>query len=60
LHLNLTDVISIFGQEEAQRKVLFNKWWKTVTDYYKSEDVLSAEFDAWFEINKKPISAPVI
>jgi hypothetical protein len=53
LHLNLTDVISIFGQEEAQRKVLFNKWWKTVTDYYKSEDVLSAEFDAWFEINKK-------
>ncbi|WP_296683258.1 hypothetical protein [Flavobacterium sp.] len=60
LHLNLKDVISIFGQEEAQRKVLFNKWWKTVTDYYKSENVLNTEFDAWFEINKKPIAVPVI
>ena len=60
LHLNLTDVIAIFGQEEAQRKVLFNKWWKTVTDYYKSEDVLNAEFDAWFELNKKPIAPAVV
>ena len=59
LHLPLQTVLSIFGNEEAQRKVLYQKWWQTVVDYSKSEEVLTAEFNSWFELNKKVVAPPV-
>ena len=59
LHLPLQTVLSIFGNEEAQRKVLYQKWWQSVVDYSKSEEVLTAEFNAWFELNKKVVAPPV-
>ena len=59
LHLPLQSVFQFFGNEETQRKVLFQKWWQTVTDYSKSEDVLTNEFNSWFELNKKVVAPPV-
>ena len=59
LHLPLQSVLNIFGNEEAQRKVLYQKWWQTVTDYSKSEEILTAEFNSWFELNKKVVAPPV-
>ena len=58
LHLPLQTVLAIFGNEEAQRKVLYQKWWQTVTDYSKSEEVLTTEFNNWFELNKKVVVIP--
>lgn len=56
LHLPLTKVGLIFGNEQAQRKVLFQKWWSELKDFSKDESVLLSDFNAWFEQNKKPIN----
>lgn len=57
LHQSISDILEVFGQEEAQRKVLFSKWWSTLrqSDLLKSKEVLIKEYDAWFELNKKEI-----
>jgi uncharacterized protein (UPF0297 family) len=57
LHQSLKDVIDVFGQEEAQRKVLFSKWWSKLnkSDIQKDKELLINEYDAWFELNKKEI-----
>jgi hypothetical protein len=60
LHLPLKIVFDIFGNEEAQRKVLFQKWWQTVTDFNKKEEALTTEFNTWFETNKKTIPTTLI
>jgi hypothetical protein len=52
LHLQLKDVITIFGNEEAQRKVLFQKFWQTVK-VFNDADKIQKDFDTWFEANKK-------
>ena len=54
LHLQLKDVIDIFGKEEAQRKVLFQKFWQTVTNFNDASKI-EKEFIFWFEANKKTI-----
>lgn len=51
LHTTLEDVLTIFGNEEAQRKVLFQKFWIGVTDY-SDTDKIKRDFDVWFEQNK--------
>ena len=56
LHLPLTKVSLIFGNEEAQKKVLFQKWWNSLKDFSKDETVLLYEFNTWFEENKKVIN----
>lgn len=56
LHLPLTKVILIFGNEEAQRKVLFHNWWNSLKDYSKEESILLADFNTWFEQNKKVVT----
>lgn len=56
LHLPLTKVSTIFGNEEAQRKVLFQKWWNSLKDFSKDEITLLSDFNIWFEQNKKIIS----
>jgi len=54
LHQTLNDVHLIFGQEEAQRKVLFGKWWGYLTraDILKDNKVLESDFNSWFDDNK--------
>jgi len=52
LHLTVTEVNSIFGNEEAQRKILFQKFWLTVTEYNNPEKI-ETDFDTWFTTNKK-------
>lgn len=61
LHQTLQDVLDVFGQEEAQRKVLFSKWWSTLKqfDFSKDKQVLISEYDTWFEQNKKEIKVAV-
>ena len=54
LHLQLKDVIDIFGKEEAQRKVLFQKFWQTVTNFNDASKIEN-EFNSWFEAKKKTI-----
>lgn len=50
VHLNLDQVIQIFGTKQAQRKVLFEDFWKTLTpqDMDKAADKLRQQFDNWF------------
>ena len=55
LHLSLKSTLEIFGNEEAQRKALFQSWWQTVTDYSKSSEQLRGEYAQWFDLNKKPL-----
>lgn len=52
LHSTVKTVLEIFGNEEAQRKVLFQKFWMTVIDYSDVAKITS-DFDAWFLLNKK-------
>jgi len=56
LHLSLTKVKEIFGNEEAQKKVLFSKWWQSLTNYSQDEAKLLADFNKWFEQNKKVVT----
>jgi len=56
LHLPLSKVKEIFGNEEAQRKVLFHNWWNSLKDYSKEDSILLSEFNLWFEQNKKVLT----
>jgi hypothetical protein len=51
LHSTVAKVLEVFGNEEAQRKILFQKYWIGVTDYLNIEKIKS-DFDVWFESNK--------
>lgn len=51
IHLTLDNVIKVFGNEEAQKKVLFQKFWQTVTVFNDTKK-LQQEFDTWFLENK--------
>jgi hypothetical protein len=59
LHLQLKDVITIFGNEEAQRKVLFQKFWQTVK-VFNDADKIQRDFDIWFESNKPKTEKTVV
>lgn len=54
LHFMLKDVFEVFGQEEAQRKILFSEYWKQCNPS-KNIDILREEFNQWFEKNKRVI-----
>ena len=56
-HYTTDLVLAIFGNEEAQKKVLFQKFWIGVTDY-SSVDKIRADFNTWFEANK--ITVPTL
>lgn len=53
VHLTIEQVFEIYGQQAAQRKGLFNEWWKSLTpsDVEKSEEQLDKDFDQ-FIINE--------
>jgi len=59
LHTTLDKTLEIFGNEQAQRKVLFQKFWQTVTSYSDSEK-LSQEFETWFKNNKVTIPTKIV
>jgi len=63
LHLDYTQTLEIFGNVEAQKKALFEDWWKTLSsnDLNKSAEQLKVQFNTWFEINKpQPLLTPTI
>ena len=48
------------GAKEAQRKVLFSDWWKTLTGFDKDAEQMRAEYDAWFDSKyEKPTTEEV-
>lgn len=51
IHNTVDMVNNIFGNEEAQRKILFQKFWNGVTQYSDTEKIIS-DYEAWFEVNK--------
>ncbi|RLI48957.1 hypothetical protein DRO61_05740 [Candidatus Bathyarchaeota archaeon] len=55
IHMSTDDIITVFGVEEAQRKSLFEKWWKTLDEKQKEDkdsNILESEFNTWFDQNK--------
>lgn len=60
LHLKLEQVQTIFGVTETKRKVLFQDWWSTLDSASKEKkaDVLTKEFDKWFEDKTKDQEPP--
>lgn len=57
LHISLQNTIAVFGNMEAQRKVLFQKFWQTVT-VFNDPIKIQNDFNAWFEVNKKELPDP--
>lgn len=51
LHTTLEKVLLIFGNEEAQRKIMFQEFWNSVTQYNDVEKIKS-DFKDWFSKNK--------
>jgi hypothetical protein len=51
IHNTVDEVEKIFGKAEAQKKVLFTKFWLS-SDTKKPADVLKSEFDVW--VTKQP------
>ena len=60
LHLSNEEVVAIFGNIEAQRKVLFQQWWNTLggDDLSKTTESLTKEFNTWFIERTKDIEVP--
>lgn len=54
IHYTLDKVLEVFGNEEAQRKILFQEFWELVIDYNDAKKI-KLDFDRWFNINKKRI-----
>ena len=61
IHLTLEQVNAIFGRIEAQRKVLFEQWWKTLDTnaLKKTAEQLGNDFDAWFTAQQPEPVAPI-
>lgn len=60
LHQKPTEIMSIFGPVETQRKILFTKWWDTLDkkDFTKPREVLEKQYEAWFEQNRVEVEQP--
>jgi len=57
LHSTVSQVLEVFGNEEAQRKILFQKYWIGVTNYLDTEKI-KKDFKVWFEANKVTLPEP--
>lgn len=53
LHLSISEVNNLFGNEQAQRKALFGKWWDTLMkdDWMRGVQELEQMYDIWFQDN---------
>jgi hypothetical protein len=54
IHYTIEQVQSIYGDEEAQKKGLFSKFWREL-DKDSVDENLGSDFDKWYEINKVTI-----
>lgn len=54
LHFTIATTRDIFGEEEAMKKMMFPKFWNTVTDYSNTEK-LQKDFETWFNTNKPKV-----
>lgn len=59
IYFDAMTVRDVFGTEEAQKKLLFNEWWSTLTiiDLNKTYEALVTMRDAYFTERVKPIVA---
>lgn len=57
LHISLQNTIAVFGNTEAQRKVLFQKFWQTVL-VFNDPLKIQSDFETWFKINQ--IIVPIV
>lgn len=50
IHYTLEQVKEIFGSKEAQKKMMFEKWWKTLreADFIKQAEALQKDYITWF------------
>jgi hypothetical protein len=55
LHYTSEQVQEIMGEEEAQKKVLFEDFWKTLLSYEQTAETLINQFNVWFEANKPQV-----
>lgn len=55
LHYSIKNTLEIFGNEEAQKKMLFPKFWTELKDYSNAEK-LRNDFEVWFQKNKVEIT----
>ena len=49
IHYNSEQIQEIFGDKEAQRKILFDEWWKSLNNFKQSSEVLKTQFNTWFD-----------
>jgi hypothetical protein len=49
LHYSIEQIKDIFGAKESQRKVLFDDWWKTITNFDQTSETLINQFNTWFD-----------
>lgn len=59
LHYSIDTVAKIFGNKEAQRKILFQEFFKTVLDFQK-EDKIKNDFEKWFAEKSKEFVSVVV
>ena len=52
LHYTVEQVQESVSKEEAQKKILFDDFWKTIFNFDQSVESLQAQFETWFEANK--------
>jgi hypothetical protein len=58
IHYTAEQVAELMGAEEGQKKVLFDDFWKTVTDYDQDAEKLQNDFLTWFERQKPQAEEP--
>ena len=49
LHFTVEQVKEVRGDKAAQKKMLFDEWWKSLTNLDQNSDTLKTEFNAWFD-----------
>ena len=49
LHFTVEQVKEVRGDKAAQKKMLFDEWWKALTNLDQNSDTLKAEFNTWFD-----------
>ena len=59
LHYTVEQIQEVFGSKEAQRKVLFDDFWKTVTNFDQNSETLRNQYNAWFNTKYEPPVEPV-
>lgn len=57
LHYTIKNTLEVFGREEAQKKMMFPKFWQTVTNFENAEQIQN-DFNVWFEANKPKFVEP--